>query len=111
MPRVSRPNPLRVLMLMDKDLVPPDSVEGLTPEQIKPYKMELDVAVALKGLGHEVMKLGLHDDLHELREALTTFKPQIAFNLLEGFSDFHCFDQNVVSFLELMHQSYTGCNP
>ena len=32
------PSPLRVLMLMDKDLVPPDDVSGLTPEQIRPVQ-------------------------------------------------------------------------
>src|SRR5439155_7594082 len=39
------------------------------------------------------------------------WKPHIAFNLLEGFDDITIFDQNVVSHLELLKLSYTGCNP
>ncbi len=62
-------------------------------------------------MGHEVRKLGVLDDLGVIREAVTEFKPHVAFNLLEGFRDFHVFDQHVVSYLELIEQPYTGCNP
>ena len=55
--------------------------------------------------------LGLHDDLGVLRAAIDDFHPHIAFNLLEGFRDFHGFDQHVVAYLELIRQCYTGCNP
>ena len=40
-------NPLRVLMLIEEGLNPPDSVEGLTEEQIAPFKTEWDVWSAL----------------------------------------------------------------
>jgi D-alanine-D-alanine ligase len=102
---------LRVLVLMDKALVPPDSVTDLSAGKIAPYKTELDVCTSLNALGHDVMKLGVQDDLTVIREAIDAFKPQIAFNLLEGFDDFHVFDQHVVSYLELSGQAYTGCNP
>jgi D-alanine-D-alanine ligase len=39
------------------------------------------------------------------------FKPDIIFNLLEEFHDRPLYDQNVVSFLELIPVPYTGCNP
>src|SRR5207248_8835873 len=61
--------------------------------------------------GHDVMKLGVQDDLSVIRDAIDQFKPHVAFNLLEGFDDFHVFDQHVVSYLELSGQAYTGCNP
>ena len=107
----SPPTPLRVLMLMDKDLVPPADVTGMTPEQMRPFKAEHDVHVALHNLGHEVRMLGLGDDFGALRDAISEFKPHIAFNLLEGFRGFHCFDQHVVAYLELIGLAYTGCNP
>src|SRR5205814_5359326 len=47
----------------------------------------------------------------DIRRASTEWKPHIAFNLLEGFDDITIFDQNVVSHLELLKLSYTGCNP
>ena len=62
-------------------------------------------------MGHEVQALGVHDDLGDIRRAGTEWKPHIAFNLLEGFDDVTIFDQNVVSHLELLKLSYTGCNP
>ena len=34
--------PLRVLMLMDREFLPPDDVSGMTPEQIRPFKAELE---------------------------------------------------------------------
>jgi D-alanine-D-alanine ligase len=58
-----------------------------------------------------VQALGVHDDLGEIRRLATEWKPHIAFNLLEGFDDITIFDQNVVSHLELLKLSYTGCNP
>jgi D-alanine-D-alanine ligase len=58
-----------------------------------------------------VRALGVHDDLGDIRRTSEEWKPQIAFNLLEGFDDITIFDQNVVSHLELLKLSYTGCNP
>jgi D-alanine-D-alanine ligase len=106
-----RDKKLRVLVLMEKALVPPDTIDDLSPGKIAPFKTELDVCTTLTSLGHEVLKLGVQDDLTVIREAIDQFKPHIAFNLLEGFDDFHVFDQHVVSYLELSGQAYTGCNP
>ena len=39
------------------------------------------------------------------------FKPTLTFNLMEAFDDVVVFDQNVVSYLELLKVPYTGCNP
>ena len=101
---------LRVLALVHRHLVPPDPV----PDGVDPVATEwrkYDVISTLKALGHDVLTLGVHDDLGELRRANFEWKPQIAFNLLEGFDDITIFDQNVVSHLELLKLSYTGCNP
>ena len=111
MSKPAKPKPLRVLMLMDKACVPPESIEGLSSAEIAPFKTEWDVCSTLQKLGHEVYKLGVSDDLSVIRNAIDAFHPQIAFNLLEGFRDFHVFDQHVVSYLELIEQPYTGCNP
>ena len=52
---------LRVLLLVDSDLMPPDTVEGDYTE--KPWKTEYDVLVTLRALGHEVRTLGMTRDL------------------------------------------------
>jgi len=102
---------LRVLALVHRHLIPPDTIEEGTDIVSAPWRTEYDVISTLRTLGHEVRPLGVHDDLGEIRRLVTEWKPQIAFNLLEGFDDITIFDQNVVSHLELLKLPYTGCNP
>jgi D-alanine-D-alanine ligase len=104
-------NKLRVLALVHRHLIPPDAVEAGTDITSEPWRTEYDVISTLRGLGHEVQPLGVHDDLGEIRRLVTEWKPHIAFNLLEAFDDVTIFDQNVISYLELLKVSYTGCNP
>ncbi len=102
---------LRILVLMHEDLVPPDSIRGLSDEEIADWKSEYDVCAGLEALGHEVYPLGLSDDLGLVRNAIQRHRPHIAFNLLEEFHGVAVYDQHVVSYLELIKQPYTGCNP
>jgi D-alanine-D-alanine ligase len=102
---------LRVVVLMDEDLVPPDSIEGCSDEELLTWKTEYDVVAGLEELGHDVLPLGVSDDLSVIRKALARYRPHIAFNLLEEFQGVAVFDQHVISYLELMRQPYTGCNP
>ena len=104
-------NRLRIVALVHRHLIPPDTVEEGTDITSAPWRTEYDVISTLRGMGHEVQVLGVHDDLGEIRRLATEWKPHIAFNLLEGFDDITIFDQNVVSHLELLKLSYTGCNP
>ena len=101
----------RVLVLMHEDLVPPDSIEGLTDEQMAPWKTEFDIIAGLEELGHEVEPLGVSTDLAPIGEAIERFQPHIAFNILEEFHGVAVYDHYVVSYLELMRSAYTGCNP
>jgi D-alanine-D-alanine ligase len=102
---------LRILALMDKKLVPPDSIDGLTDEQIAPFRTEFDVVSTLRELGHEVRPLGVSGDLQVIRQGIEESRPHIIFNLLEEFDGEAVYDQNVVSYLEVLHVPYTGCGP
>jgi D-alanine-D-alanine ligase len=102
---------LRVLALVHRHLIPPATVEAGADITAEPWRTEYDVISTLTAMGHEVQTLGVHDDLGDIRRASSEWKPHIAFNLLEGFDDITIFDQNVVSHLELLKLSYTGCNP
>jgi len=104
-------NKLRILALVHRHLVPPDVLPEGTDIVSAPWRAEFDVISTLRGLGHDVRALGVHDDLGDIRRAAEEWQPQIAFNLLEGFDDVTIFDQNVVSHLELLKLPYTGCNP
>ena len=104
------PAKLRVVALVHQHLVPPAVIEEGTDITAAPWRTEYDVISTLNAMGHEVKALPVHDDLGEIRRLVTEWKPQIAFNLLEGFDDVVIFDQNVVSHLELLKLPYTGCN-
>lgn len=105
--------PRRILALMHEDLVPPDSLDGLSDEEVfgAEWKMEYDICHGLRALGHDVKPLGVSTDIAPLREALETYRPHVCFNLLEEIHNVAVYDFYVVSYLELMRRCYTGCNP
>ena len=101
---------LRVLALVHGHLVPPADTTGIDVLEAE-WKMEYDVIETLREIGHEVRVLGIHDELSGIRTADHEFQPHIVFNLMEAFAGVTTFDQNVVSYLELLRLPYTGCNP
>lgn len=102
---------LRVLCLTHEEFVPPDHVPSSQNFHHEGWRTEYYVLSTLKKLGHEAMVLGVRSDLELIRTTVVEFKPDIIFNLLEEFHDQPMYDQNVVSFLELIPVPYTGCNP
>jgi D-alanine-D-alanine ligase len=102
---------LRILVLVHPDLEPPASSKGYSEQEINEWKTEYDVVRTLRTAGHEVRPLGVHDELKPVRVAIEEFKPDVVFTLLEQFQGEVIYDQNVVSYLELMRIPYTGCNP
>jgi len=103
--------PLRVMVLANAECVPPEDHDELPPKQREQYRTEADVMGALQALGHHVYVVPLDDELSVLRRAIEVVKPDVAFNLIEEFHGTAIYDQNVVSYLELMKVPYTGCNP
>ena len=110
-PRPCMKRKLRVIVLLHEDLIPPENIEGMTDEQVAPFKTEYDVTVTLEDMGHEVVPLGVTSDLGVIRRTVDEFKPDITFNLLEEFDGVGVFDAHVVSYLEMIRTRYTGCNP
>ena len=102
---------LRVLVLMHEDCVPPEDVESLSDAEQYDLKTEIDVVEVLNTLGHDVRILGVREELRPIREAVDSWRPHVAFNLLEEFHGEAIFDQNVASYLELLRIPYTGCSP
>lgn len=54
---------LRVLALVNENLVPPESMEGSSDKEIDEWKTEFDVITTLREMGRQVEVLGLSDDL------------------------------------------------
>ena len=101
----------RILLMTHEQLVPPESIDGLTEKEIDLFRTEYNVYSTLCNLGHNVRVLGVGDRLSALRETIRGWKPHVVFNLLEEFSGIPAYDQHVVAYLELARQRYTGCNP
>ncbi len=100
---------------MHEDLIPDEEILQknlkISEVEYKPWETEYYVAHTLRKLGHKVTCLGAQYDLLKIRTAIEEHKPQIVFNLLEEFHAHALFDQNIVSYLELLKTPYTGCNP
>ncbi len=102
---------LRVMVLVRDEFVPPATIDGIEDITLVPWKTEYDVCESLRHLGHEVLPVGVYDDLTPIRETLRQHKPDITFMLLEEFHGVVTYEPAVISYLELMQQPYTGCNP
>jgi D-alanine-D-alanine ligase len=91
--------------------VPPEHVPASHDFHHEPWRTEYYVLSTIRKLDHDAVVLGVRSDLELIRSTVAEFKPDIIFNLLEEFHDRPLYDQNVVSFLELIPVPYTGCNP
>jgi len=96
---------------MHEDLLPPESLDGFTEQEMADWKTEYDVLNGLRRLGHDARPVGISDDLSPLRKEILEWKPHVVFMLIEEFHGVAVYDMHVVSYLELMRQPYTGCNP
>ncbi len=102
---------LRVLMLLNPEHLPPDSLKGHSEQESVAWRTGYDVRKALRRRGHDVRVLSVADELKPIRDEIETWKPDVVFNLLEQFRGETAYDQNVASYLELTRIPYTGCNP
>lgn len=100
---------------MHEDLIPSEEMlnKNLSSKEVeyKPWETEYVVCKTLRKIGHTVIPLGAQYDLSKIRTAIDEHRPHIVFNLLEEFHAHALFDQNIVSYLELLKIPYTGCNP
>lgn len=102
----------RVLVLVHESLIPPEKIIQTEKEiEFEPWATEYNVISGLINLKYDVKILGVGDDLKSVRDCIDSFKPQVVFNLLEEFAGNVLFDQNIVSYLELLKVPYTGCGP
>ncbi len=74
-------------------------------------EMEYQVAQALRDNGHDVLLLGVHDDLHDTSARLADWKPELVFNATEAFFDNAELDYLIPAMLESQGLRYTGAPP
>ncbi len=101
----------RVLLLVREDFVPPESIDGLSDKEIRPWKGEFDVREALRERGHSAEVLGVDADLDAVDDAIRGFRPHVVFNMLEEFAREPSFVAYLLGHFEMRGVAYTGCNP
>jgi D-alanine-D-alanine ligase len=72
---------------------------------------EYEVAEALIANHHEVLMVGVYDDLHDIVERLDAFEPDLVFNCAEGYRDSPQLDYIFPALLESEAYRYTGAPP
>lgn len=91
-----------------------DLLVDLKPDDYKEYwgnpdwKTEKDVKTALTKLGHEVIPLGIFNDIEPFVELIKANKPDLVFNLSEAFAANRDFEPNIVALLEMLQVPFTG---
>ena len=102
---------LRVLVIFDSAGTPPVDQDFTEQFKTEDWLTESACCDALKSLGHEVMALGVYDDIRIVLDAVKDFQPDVAFNLTELFHGKAEFDKNIPALFELLQVPYTGCCP
>ncbi len=81
------------------------------PELAEPDAVVFQVEDALRRGGHEASRLEVGTDVAALVRALEEAKPELVFNLTEGFGGKSALDSNLAGLLNLLDLRYTGSSP
>jgi len=79
--------------------------------EAKAEEAEYDVARALLAGGHDVLMIGIGDDVAPLLTKLTAFQPKLVFNGCEGFRKNARHEYAIAALLDMYGYRYTGSSP
>jgi D-alanine-D-alanine ligase len=77
----------------------------------KVEEAEYDVARALMAGGHDVLMIGIGDDVAPLLTKLKAFQPRVVFNGCEGFRKNARHEYAIAALLDMYGYRYTGSSP
>jgi len=77
----------------------------------KAEEAEYDVARALLANGHDVLMIGIGDDVAPLLIKLAAFQPKLVFNGCEGFRKNARHEYAIAALLDMYGYRYTGSSP
>ena len=77
----------------------------------KAEEAEYDVARALMAGGHDVLMIGIGDDVNPLLSTLAGFQPKLVFNGCEGFRKNARHEYAIAALLDMYGYRYTGSSP
>ena len=81
------------------------------PTMAEPDAVVFQVRDALERAGHDVTHIEVATDVAALVRALQDARPDLVFNLTEGFGGKSALDSNVAGLLNLLDLRYTGSSP
>ena len=104
---------LKVLVLFEVEGPPPEGHDyrATFKSQRTYWKTELEIIRGLIKLGHEVIPIGVFNNVLDLVNQVQSHTPDIVFNLTEHFNKLHSYDRNIAGLLELLGVPYTGSGP
>src|SRR5213596_2478896 len=79
--------------------------------EAKVEEAEYDVARALMAGGHDVLMIGIGDDVTPLLAKLADFQPKLVFNGCEGFRKNARHEYAIAALLDIYGYRYTGSSP
>jgi len=79
--------------------------------EAKVEEAEYDVARALMAKGHDVLMVGVAEELEPVLERLAKFEPKIVFNGCEAFRGHARHEYGLAAVLEMHGYRYTGSSP
>ena len=97
----------RVLLLYNAPVLPDDHPDARSEREIITAVKAVDAALVAGG--HVVEKLGLYESPEELLGPLRARRPDVVFNLFEGFGDKPASEYHIASVLDWLAIPYTGC--
>ena len=102
-------NPLKIIVLFDYPMDPPEKNHGdhIVSADWRPNKNVID---ALQRLGHDVLPVGIYNQIRPLVAKIKRFQPDLVFNLVECFNNDRKYDSSVAGLLDLLNIPYTGCD-
>lgn len=101
---------LKILLLFDSPYLVARGYDFKKEFKDLDWSTENSVYEALLACGHEVILLGLYNDISILLDEITQSKPDIIFNLAEVFNQKSELDKNVVAVLEMLEVAHTGAS-
>src|SRR5882757_7054360 len=90
-----------------------DPGQDFSPESLKEQDKPTEASVleCLTRLGHDVETLAVFDNVPAIVEKLTSYAPDLVFNLSESFHHDRSHEPNIPALLDLMKVRYTGSGP
>lgn len=102
---------MKIVVLFDTPYVAWEHEDFRKQMESKVEEPEYEVAEALNARGHEVLMIGVRDDIQHLLDRLRAFTPDLVFNCVEAFHDDPHLDYLWAAILESEGCRYTGSGP